>query len=185
MFVLINFSHAQDIITLKSGEELSVTILRLNPEKVLYFAENSTDTTVLPRTDVVKLKYKSGTIIYLSEEKSAMDFSKIDTTMYDRGVRDAERYYKGYKAAGTGTLVTSLFIPLGLIPAIACSSTEPSMKNLGYRDQNLMNDPGYYLGYTDKAYSIKKKKVWKNFAIGTGITAAYYFLLIGIGLGMY
>lgn len=89
---------------------------------------------------------------------------------YVQGTMDAERYYKKYKGAGTGTLITSLVSPLvGLIPAIACSASAPKLSNLGYPDENQFKTQEYYLAYTEKAKKIKKKKVWTNWGIGFGV----------------
>jgi hypothetical protein len=92
------------------------------------------------------------------------------------------KYYKGYKAAGTGTLVTSLFLsPLvGLIPAIACSSTPPDRYNLSYPDEDKMKKNEYYSGYTQKAKKIKQGKVWTNWGISYVIIL---FLVIGASGG--
>jgi len=170
---------AQDIITLKSGQELKARIIRLNTKDVTFMATGGSDTISLQRDEVSKLYYRSGIIIYLSET-GLPEFSNVspNDSLYSLGEKDATRYYKGYKGAATGTLVSSIFIPLGLIPAIACSATPPAMNNLGYRDQKLMQNSSYYKGYTDQAFTIKKKKVWQNFAIGTGITAGYYIIMI-------
>ena len=83
------------------------------------------------------------------------------------GVSDADKYYDGYKGAGTGTLIGSLVSPiLGLIPAIATSSTTPSDVNLNYPSVELMNNQEYYNGYTRRAKKIKSGKVWGNWVIG-------------------
>jgi hypothetical protein len=187
LFILVFASYfssvAQDIITLKTGEELKATIIRLNPKDVAFIAESSTDTSLILREQVAKLFYKSGTVIYLTDNyipSQTISNEPINDSMYIKGEKDATSFYKGYKSAGTGTLICSLFVPLGLIPAIACSTTPPSAGSLGYRDIQLFENPSYYAGYTNKAFKIKKKKVWENFAIGTGITVAYYALIIGV-----
>jgi hypothetical protein len=92
------------------------------------------------------------------------------------------KYYKGYKAAGTGTLVTSLFLtPLvGLMPAIACSTTPPERYNLNYPDEDKMKKSEYYSGYTQKAEKIKSGKVWKNWGISWGIQ---YILILIVTIG--
>ena len=98
-------------------------------------------------------------------------------SLFNLGTIDATRYYKGYKPAATGTLIASFFFPLGLIPAIACSSTTPARENLGYKDQKLMENTSYFNGYTHKAHAIKKKKVWGGFAIGSGLVIALSILM--------
>jgi|GEM_PF-1877960 len=97
---------------------------------------------------------------------------------YVQGKIDAERHYKKYKGAGTGTLITSLVSPLvGLIPAIACSASAPKLANLGYPDENQFKNQEYHLGYTEKAKKIKKKKVWTNWGIGFGVNLVAVLLI--------
>lgn len=184
LFLIIFFSgisgaKSQDVITLKTGEELKARIIRLNQEDVTFLPESSNDTVFLHRSDITKLTYQSGIIIQLSEDNvPVLSDAPISDSMYVLGERDALRYYRGYIPAGTGTLIASYFVPWGLIPAIACSKTRPGMQTLGYRDQQLIQNPSYFAGYTDKAFEIKKKKVWKNFAIGSGVTLGLYMGMI-------
>lgn len=81
----------------------------------------SQDSTTIARPDTAVAKAKKPT-----------------ASLYVQGQRQAERYYQKYTGAGTGTLITSLVSPLvGLIPAIACSSTTPKEANLGYPKAEL------------------------------------------------
>lgn len=161
---------AQDIISLKSGEEVKARIIRLNPKDVTFIEENSTDTVFLYRDDISKLTYKNGIIIVLAEnEMPAFTGRPADDSLFVQGQVDAGLYYKGYRPAAIGTLISSIYFPFGLIPAIACSAKAPAMENLGYRDQHLIENASYFNGYTLKAHEIKKKKVWGGFAIGSGI----------------
>jgi hypothetical protein len=93
------------------------------------------------------------------------------TKMYKKGEVDATRYYRGYTGAGTGTFVTSFLVGplLGLIPAIACSSTTPKRRNLGLPNTQIAENNDYYQGYAQQAKRIKSKKVWTNYGIGVGI----------------
>lgn len=184
LFTGLSSVVAQDIITLKSGNELKARILRLNPKDVTFIPENKSDTLSMVRNEITKLLYQGGTVIYLSEEERITFNNEpgSDTgsdSLYLLGEKDAIRFYKGYKPAATGTLICSIFIPWGLIPAIACSSSPPKINSLDFRNNKLMENTEYYNGYTDKAFKIKKKKVWQNFAIGTGITVGYYILMVG------
>ncbi|KAA6439357.1 hypothetical protein FEM33_13935 [Dyadobacter flavalbus] len=95
-----------------------------------------------------------------------------------KGQIDAERNYVKYKGAATGTLIASLVSPLiGLIPAIATSSTTPKIENLGYPDESLFRQANYHAAYTRKAKKIKQGKVWKNWGIGFGVNLALILLL--------
>ena len=130
----------------------------------------------LYRDDISKLTYKSGIIIDLTEtEMPALNGGPEDDSLFVQGQADAAMYYKGYRAAAIGTMITSIYFPFGLIPAIACSSKPPAMKNLGYRDQQLMENASYFDGYTRKAHEIKKNKVWGGFAIGSGFIIGLVF----------
>ena len=99
---------------------------------------------------------------------------------FKKGYTDASIYYKGYKGAGTGTFLPSLLISplLGLIPAIACSSTKPKDKNLNYPNTELMKNSDYYRGYTLRAKKIKQGKVWLNWGIAFGINIAVEVILL-------
>jgi len=172
---------AQDIITLKSGDELKGKIIRLNAKDVVFQPQGVNDTLSMMRDQISKLTYKNGTLIYLAERNFVVDDLNImRDSMYYKGVYDATANYNGYKAASTGTLVASLVFPFNLIPAIACSATPPKDENMGYPDIKLIENQQYHQGYQVQAHKIKKKKVWKNFAIGTGAFIGLYILTLGL-----
>lgn len=99
--------------------------------------------------------------------------------LYPQGEIDAEKHYKKYKAAGTGTLITSLASPIvGLIPAITTSASQPKVGNLGYPNEELFKQADYYKGYTKKAKKIKQRKVWTNWAIGLGVNIVAGIVLV-------
>lgn len=175
VFTISVSTKAQDIITLKSGEEVKAHILRLYPKEVTFTLDAKPDTLSYQRDEILKLKYNTGIVIYLNQlQRPEFTSDAMNDSLYFLGTRDANTYYRGYRAAATGTLFASFFVPWGLIPAISCSVTPPSMQNLGYQNHTLIQNPSYYKGYADKAFKIKKKKVWKNFAIGTGAVLGLY-----------
>lgn len=99
-----------------------------------------------------------------------------------KGQIDAAHHYKRYKAAATGTLVTSLLSPvIGLIPAILCSATNPKIENLGYPNEELFKQAAYYKAYTKKAKKIKQRKVWSNWGIGLGVNLVLILILTNWG----
>ena len=103
-------------------------------------------------------------------------FTKSNTTvlstnsdLFQQGRNDAKLYYTGYKGAGTGTFLTTFLLSpiLGLIPAIACSSTTPNASNFTFPNSALAREPDYISGYMQEAKKKKSGKVWGNFGIGT------------------
>lgn len=66
---------------------------------------------------------------------------------------------------------------LGLIPAIACSSSEPSDENLRYKNSELMKNADYNRAYTEQAHKIKKKKIWSAFGIGSAVWLGLILIL--------
>lgn len=177
---------AQDIITLRSGIDMKARILKLNPKDVIFIPENSFDTVNMLREEISKLQYNTGIAIYLTEDiNPVMVNDQGNDSLFTLGQIDANRYYKGYRPAAIVTMISCLSFPCGLIPAIACSATPPSMKNLGYKDPQLMESQSYYEGYSKTAHKIKKKKVWEGFAIGTGIWVAFTIVIGSIALSTW
>ena len=177
---------AQDIISLKSGGEMKVRIIKLNPDYVTFIYENRYDTSYLLRNEVSMLQYSTGIIIHLEEDEiPVVGNIPGNDSLYTLGKIDATRYYKGYKPAAIATMISSLYFPFGVIPAIACSATHPSMKNLGYKNPELMENPSYYEGYTKTAHTIKKKKVWGGFAIGSGFVIVLAIIMSGVLVSTY
>jgi hypothetical protein len=75
-------------------------------------------------------------------------------------------------------LFTSLLSPIvGLIPAIATSSSQPNRNNLSFPDEKLMENSDYFMGYTKKAKKIKQGRVWTNWAIGFGANLVAILIL--------
>lgn len=195
-FLLLHGLFAQDVITKNDGIEIKAKVLEIGIENVKYtkFGTDSGRVYIIAQADIFMIKYEDGTtdlfndsvtddiIIpgddYVQTEeplKKAASFSSGSS--YENGKADAKIYYKGHKTAGTVTLIsTILFVPIGLIPAISTTSTEPSDKNLMYPNGDLMrNDLDYARGYKAGAKKVKSKKVWNNFLIGFGTA-----ILIGI-----
>lgn len=82
------------------------------------------------------------------------------TFMYQKGISDATRYYKGHKGAATGTLLTGIVTSpvLALIPALITTSTKVKEPNLKYPDPDLFANKDYREGYIMRANQRKKGK---------------------------
>ena len=178
---LLTHCFSQDLILKKNGEEIKSKIIEVGTLEIKYKKfENPTGPTYsILKADVFMIKYENGTKDVFNNE-NPINNSTILTSddFFNKGKMDAQKYYDGFKGAGTGTLITSLVSPLiGLIPAIACSSTPPKDENLNYPKPDLMKNTEYYNGYTLKAKKIKQGKVWTNWGIAFGVNLVAVILL--------
>jgi len=177
----LTFCYSQDVITKKSGEDIKAKILEVSQDEVKYkkFDNLTGPTFSIMKSEILMIRYENGTKDVFNDEKPINNptISSSDD-LFNKGKTDAQRYYDGYKGAGTGTLITGLISPLiGLIPAIACSSTSPKDVNLNYPKPDLMKNTEYYNGYTQKSKKIKQGKVWTNWGIAFGVNIVAILLL--------
>jgi len=167
---IFTFCFSQDVITNKNGEDIQARILKVGTEEVEYKRYDNPDGPVftMTKSDILLIRYENGTKDIFDEKLN--EPPRFSNEMFMKGQADASLYYQGYQAAGTGTLITGLLSPLvGLIPAIACSSTTPKDQNLNFPSPDLVRRPEYFQGYTLQAKKIKKGKVWKNWGIALGV----------------
>lgn len=120
-----------------------------------------------------------------SEETKINENYNYDNSSTDLCVlakSDARRYYDTYKGATTGTALTVFLASpiLGLIPAIACSSTPPSDYNLNIPNEKLERNSKYYNCYRKEATKIKSRKVWSTFGISTLINTLLVVTLLSL-----
>ncbi len=176
--------QAQDIITKRSGEKVPAKVLEITTAQVKYkhFDRVNEPLYTLNKSDILLIEYENDT-----EEvfDPANTLSTVDTPptpnleMYSKGQSDAVNFYKGYKAASTGTFVVSLLSPaVGLIPALATSTTPPKDKNLDFPSHELKTNPDYLSGYNQRSRKLKSNKVWTNWGIALGINVALYYMLV-------
>ena len=102
--------------------------------------------------------------------------------MRAKAKQDATTYYRGKKSGAGWTMATSIVTSplLALIPAVACASSEPNEENLNAPDEKLMKNADYKQAYVDQSHKIKKRKIWKNFAIGSGVWVGIILLAGGL-----
>jgi hypothetical protein len=181
LFLISSISFAQDLLTKKNGEDISAQVLEVDITEIKYkkFDDLNGPVFTILKSEVLLIRYENGTKdIFVDEEKTGTNLL-INDNPFAQGQSDALQYYKEYKAASTGTLITSLFSPfLGLVPAIVTSSTPPKEINLDYPNKTFLGNPEYVNGYTTKAKKIKQDKVWTNYAIGSGTWLVVATLLI-------
>lgn len=182
---IISNLSAQDLLTLKTGEDIQVKIFEINKTSVIYRRFDNLDGPIytVDKNEVLIIRYANGTkdIFINNSNNSSIEKTPTakDTNFYELGVYDAFYNYKGYKNASTGTFVTTIFLsPLaGLIPAISCSMTPPKEYNYNFPNATLMKNYDYKRGYSDQANQMKTKKVWQNFGIAFGINLGLLILL--------
>ncbi len=169
---------SQDLIIKKNGEEIKAKVSEVNQSEIKYkkIANLTGPVYTISKSEVIMIRYEDGTNDIFNDDhaKNNNETNKIDMVL--KGKEDANLYYKGKKSGAGGTAVTTILISplIGLIPAVACASSEPDDKNLNYKEKELMRNSDYNRAYTDQAHKIKKKKVWTAF----GIASAVWFVLI-------
>jgi len=182
-FIAINITaFSQDVITQKTGEDIQAKILEVNQTEIKYkkFDNQTGPTFTVLKSDVLMIRYENGTKDIFNQTKEVKAESKTSNEdMRMKGKRDSEMNYKGKKSgAGWTAATTILFSPLiGVIPAAACASSEPSDQNLNYRDKELMKDYEYNKAYVEQAHKTKKKKVWTSFGVSSGAWLLLILLL--------
>jgi len=152
-----------------------VAVILYHDGKVQTFAQPTSAPSAAPTPEPAPTQYVDNFATPAQPPASApMD----EGLLYMKGVGDAQTFYSRYTPAGTGTLIVSLLSPLaGLIPAIACSSTPPKVKNLGMPYSSYSTNPHYLMGYKAEAKKKKSRKVWKNFGIAFGINLGLALIL--------
>lgn len=164
---------AQDILTKKNGDELQVKVLEIGLSEIKYKSFDNLEgpTYSVPKAEIFSIKYKNGAKdVFTDNSQSSAIAGRTPQEMYLKGRSDAADLYKGYKSASTGTLIVGLLSPLiGLVPAIACSSTTPKDSNLGFTNPEEFKNLDYQNGYKQNAKKIKSRKVWSNLGIAFGV----------------
>ena len=170
--ITVSQCFAQDIITKKNSEDIKAKIIEVNSSEIKYkkFDNLNGPTFTISKSEILIIRYENGSKDVFSESESRVA-SGSSGDMRMKGKQDAMTNYKGKKSGAGWTLATSIVLsPLfGLIPAVACSSAEPSDDNLNYKDGELMKDNTYNQAYVEQAHKTKKKKIWKNYGIGSGV----------------
>jgi hypothetical protein len=174
-------SFSQDMITKKTSEDIKAKVIEVTINEIKYkkFDNLNGPLFTLLKSDVLMIRYENGSKDIFNEVQNSVTANASSNDMSIKGKEDAITNYKG-KSSGAGwtaaaTILTSPV--LGLIPAIACSSTEPSDENLNYKESELMKNNDYNRAYTKQAHKTKKKKIWTGFGVGSGAWLLLILLL--------
>lgn len=177
-------SQYNDILTLQTGEDIKCKVLEVGVYEIKYQKEGIAPIYSVLKSDVFSITYPNGSkdvFTNIEEEEEIFEEEEDLGNLYLEGQQDAMKYYHGKNCGSGGTVFTTILIsPLfGLIPAVVCSSTEPSLENLNIPEQDpiIGENQDYLNGYTDQALDIKKRKIWINYGISAGVSIILYSLL--------
>ncbi|MFN0049641.1 MAG: hypothetical protein ACKVOU_11010 [Cytophagales bacterium] len=93
------------------------------------------------------------------------------------GVNDAKQYYNP-TYIGQVVFWESFFVPeIALFTNVVASNTSPDEVRCVSDNYEKFNDPNYKAGYKNAALKMKRKQIWKNFAVG-GIT--HVIIVVGL-----
>ena len=165
--VTCSIRYSQNGSQLNSSEDIQTKEIKINNVEA---QTSSIESIQKSELSFVSHEEKESLVQHTNNKETVSYQLPFDSSLYRQGRKDATKNYDGYKTAGTGTFVVSLISPIvGLIPAIACSSTKPKDFNLGYTNPELMKNADYQKGYTQNAKKIKQGRVWRNWAIAFSI----------------
>lgn len=195
LFIILTLSlftstiFSQDIITKKTGEDISAKVSEVTQTEIKYKKFDNLDGLIFSilKSEVLMIRYENGTKDIFNEtttkpvvNSQTTSIEITDEDMALKGKEDAQANYRGAKSGAGWTAATTILLSpiIGVIPAVACSSAAPADENLNYRDNNLMKNTAYSKAYIDQAHKTKKKKVWTSFGIGSGAWALLLLLTL-------
>ena len=90
---------SQDTIAKRNGENIQAKVLEVSPAEIRYKKFDNPDgpTFLIPKTEVLMLRYENGTRDIFTEEKKTETSTPEPDDLYIHGQRDASKYYRGYK----------------------------------------------------------------------------------------
>jgi hypothetical protein len=183
-----NIIKAQDTLSMRSGENILVKVIEVGTTEVKYKKIDNLNGPIFSilKSDLLIIKYENGTKDDFSSIKKIEEYNLSGIDPYIQGKLDAQRYYNGYKTAGTIAFISNFaYIPIipSLIFSIAATSKIPKDENLNYPSISLMQNEQYANSYRQEAKKIKNQKIWKNFRVGARIGGSI-LLIFGLGIGL-
>jgi len=182
---------AQDTLRMKSGENFKVKVIEVGTTEVKYKKIDNLNGPIFTilKSDLLMIGYENGTIDNFSNIQNIVENNllKIDDSIL--GKNDAQRFYNGYKTAGTIALISNYIPVIPIIPSLIFSivttsnSNIPKDENLNYPNDYLMKNVKYAGSYRQEAMKIKKRKIWLNFSVGAGSMIIPMILLLATNGG--
>jgi hypothetical protein len=183
---------AQDTLSTRSGESIIAKVLEVTTNEVKYkkFDNLNGPNIIILKSDLFQIKYENGT---KDDFNNIIKKEETNNAAIDEGVQgknDAQRFYNGYKTAGTIAFVSNFTPMLPIIPSLifslasTSSSNIPKDINLNYPSASLMENEKYANSYRQEAMKIKKRKIWLNAGLGAGIIIIPLLILLSSGDGI-
>jgi hypothetical protein len=183
---------AQDTLSTRSGESIIAKVLEVTTNEVKYkkFDNLNGPNIIILKSDLFQIKYENGT---KDDFNNIIKKEETNNATIDEGVQgknDAQRFYNGYKTAGTIAFVSNFTPMLPIIPSLifslasTSSSNIPKDINLNYPSASLMENEKYANSYRQEAMKIKKRKIWLNAGLGAGIIIVPLLILLSSGDGI-
>lgn len=178
---------SQDIIFKKDAEEIQAKVMEIGTNDIKYkkFSNPNGPTYVISKNDLFMIKYENGEKdVFNKNSKSSNqnndnyfnssnqnDNYNSNIDLCTKATNDALIHYKGDKSGAGWICATTILISpiIGLIPAAICSYHEPENFNLKAPNRELFNNSSYNSCYKEQAHKTKKRKIWKNFGIGSAV----------------
>ena len=183
---------AQDTLSTRSGESIIAKVLEVTTNEVKYkkFDNLNGPDIIILKSDLLQIRYENGTKDDFNNiiKKEDTNNAAIDEAV--QGKNDAQRFYNGYKTAGTIAFVSNFTPMLPIIPSLifslasTSSSNIPKDINLNYPSASLMENEKYANSYRQEAMKIKKRKIWLNTGLGAGIIIIPLLILLSSGDGI-
>jgi hypothetical protein len=183
---------AQDTLSTRSGESIIAKVLEVTTNEVKYKKFNNLNgpDIIILKSDLLQIRYENGTKDDFNNiiKKEDTNNAAIDEAV--QGKNDAQKFYNGYKTAGTIAFVSNFTPMLPIIPSLifslasTSSSNIPKDINLNYPSASLMENEKYANSYRQEAMKIKKRKIWLNAGLGAGIIIVPLLILLSSGDGI-
>src|SRR6478735_4665388 len=93
----ISFCFSQDVITKKTGEDISSKVIEITPTEIKYknFEHQTGPTYSILKSEVLLIRYENGSKDIFNEEAKKVNVSYTapsSENLYDQGQRDASKY---------------------------------------------------------------------------------------------
>ncbi|MDX5421575.1 MAG: hypothetical protein LPK07_08250 [Hymenobacteraceae bacterium] len=173
---------AQDVIVMKSGEQVIGKILHVGVDTVhyRYFSDTKGPSFALPKQQVAQLKLTAqaepvqlAAHTYTDEETSITEVAEMRL----QAKRDAKAYYKG-RGIFLTTMGSTIIHPVaGLATGVTVAALPPNIESDYNPNSHLLKDPVYREAYQKQARKHRLGKAAAGLGAGLTILSAIYMVV--------